>query len=75
MRKNVIVHFYIWCNVTVRDKYVLTSVSNVSRINIKSWTAYWDLLSKWYIWQVIQVLHTIPHDIWVSNMKKCYIWY
>ena len=36
MRKNVIVQFDIWCNVTVRDKYVLTSVSNVSRINIES---------------------------------------
>ena len=70
MRKNVIVQFYIWCNVTVRHKYVLTSVSNVSRINIESWTTYWDLLSKWYIWHVIQVLHTIAHDSSVLKHEK-----
>ena len=62
--------FYIWCNVTGRHKYVLISVSNVSRINIESWTTYWDLLSKWYIWHVIQVLHTIAHDSSVLKHEK-----
>ena len=70
MRKNVIVHFYIWCTVAVRNKYVLTSVSNVSRINIESWTTYWDLLSKWYLWHVIQVLHTVAHDSSVLKHEK-----
>ena len=70
MRKNVIVHFYICCNVTVRQKYVLTSVSNVSRINTESWTTYWDLLSKLYIWHVIQVLHTIAYDNSVLKHEK-----
>ena len=36
MRKNVIVDFYISCNAAVTDKYVLTYVSNISRINIES---------------------------------------
>ena len=70
MRKNVIVHFYMWCNVAVRDKYVLRSVSNVSRINIESWTTYWDLWSKCYIWHMIQVLHTIAHDSSVLKHEK-----
>ena len=54
----------------LRDKYVLTSVSNVSRINTESWTTYWDLLSKWYIWHLIQVLHTIAHDSSVLKHEK-----
>ena len=49
IRKNVIVDFYISCNATVTDKYVLTYISNISRINIESWTTYWDLWLKWYI--------------------------
>ena len=36
IRKKVIVDFYISCNATVRDKYVLTYVSDISRINIES---------------------------------------
>ena len=36
MRKKVIVDFNISCNATVTDKYVLTYVSNISRINIES---------------------------------------
>ena len=36
MRKKVIVDFYISCNAAVTDKYVLTYVSNISRINIES---------------------------------------
>ena len=70
MRKNVIVDFYIWCNEAVIDKYLLTSVSNVSRINIENWTTYWDLWSKWYILHVIQVLHTIAHDSSVLKHEK-----
>ena len=70
MRKNVIVYCYIWCNEEVMQKYVLISVSNVSRINIESWTTYWDLWSKWYILHVIQVLHTIAHDSSVLKHKK-----
>ena len=35
MRKNVIVDFYISCNAAVTDKYVLTDVSKISRINIE----------------------------------------
>ena len=62
IRKNIILDFYIWCNEAVIHKYVLRSVSNVSRINLESWTTYWDLWSKWYILHLIQVLHTIAHD-------------
>ena len=36
MSKNVIVDFYIPFNAAVTDKYVLTYVSNISRINIES---------------------------------------
>ena len=43
MRKNVIVDFYIWCSEAVIHKYVLTPVSNISRINLESWMTYWDL--------------------------------
>ena len=53
MIKNVIVDFYISCNAVVTDKYVLTYVSNISRINIESWTTYWDLWLKWYILHMI----------------------
>ena len=70
IRKNVMLDFYIWCNMVVRDKYVLISVSNVSRINIESWTTYWDLWSKWYILHVIQVLHTIANGSSVLNHEK-----
>ena len=70
MRKNIIVDFHMWCNEAVMQKYILISVSNVSRINIKSWTTYWDLWSKWYIWHMIQVLHTIAHDNSVPETWK-----
>ena len=59
IRKNIILDFYIWCHEAVIHKYVLRYVSNVSRINLQSWTTYWDLWSKWYILHLIQVLHTI----------------
>ena len=70
MRKNIIVDFYISCNEAVIYKNVLTSVSNVSRINLESWTTYWDLWSKWYILHVIQVLHTIAHESSVLKHEK-----
>ena len=39
-------------------------------INIESWTTYWDLWSKWYILNVIQVLLTIAHDSSVLKHEK-----
>ena len=36
IRKTIIVDFYISCNATVTDKYVLTYVSDILRINIES---------------------------------------
>ena len=36
IRKKVTEDFYISCNATVTNKYVLTYVSNILRINIKS---------------------------------------
>ena len=61
MRKNVIVDFYISCNAAVTDKYVLTYVSNISRINIESWTTYWNLWLKWYIY---------THDISIPHYSR-----
>ena len=49
IRKKVIVDLYISCNATVRNKYVFRYVSDISRINIESWTTYWNFLWKWYI--------------------------
>ena len=68
--KNIILDFYIWCNEAVVHKYVLRSVSNVSRINLEGWTAYWDLWSKCYILHLIQVLHTIAHDSELMKHEK-----
>ena len=62
IRKKVIADFYISCNATVRNKYVFRYVSDISRINIQSWTAYWNFLWKCYIWQKIWVFHAVADD-------------
>ena len=48
----------------------MTSVSNVSRINLESCTTYWDLWSKWSRSHLIQELHTIAHDSLVLKHEK-----
>ena len=60
--KKIIVDFYISCNATIRNKYVFRYVSDISRINIKSWTTSWNFLWKSYIWHKIWVFHTVADD-------------
>ena len=60
--KKIIVDFYISYNATIRNKYVFRYISDISRINIKSWTTSLNFLWKSYIWHKIWVFHTVADD-------------